>query len=301
MKTHTAPAAPLFAVGGGGTLQLMGYLLLALAVMVSDQRAGYLSQFRSGLSVLNEPLMQLAMAPAAALRWSRDAWVERSTLAGEREQLRNELLVAGAQLARLEALRNENERLRQLLGGTRGLNLQVRLAELMDFDLDPFRHRATLNLGGRDGVAVGTALIDAHGVFGQVVEVTPLHATVMLISDPAHAIPVQVKRTGIRTFAYGNGELDSLLIPNIPQSADVREGDELVTSGLGGRFPAGLPVGRLTALRSDDTRLFVVANARPAAQLDRSRELLLVWQEASGAETVGPPRELAQPIEVAAP
>lgn len=293
MRQSASPATPLFADAGGGTLRLLVYLLVCLVLMVVDFRAGHLDRLRGWASVMAEPLYQAAGLPARLVRGIADSVTERAGLIDEREGLRSELLVARAQLARLEQIQQENRKLRELLGGTRGLSLNVQLAMLSDFDLDPFRHRAQLDIGARDGVQEGTALIDAGGVYGQVIAVAPLRSTVMLISDPAHAIPVLVQRSGVRTIAYGTGDIDRLNIPNVPQSADIREGDELITSGLGGRFPAGLRVGRISSVRSDDTRLFLVAEAIPSAQLGRGRELLLVRAEAAPAEEVGPPRELA--------
>ncbi len=294
MRYATAPSAPLFSDGGAGTIRLLAYLALAVVLMVADYRGGYLDRGRQMLGVLAEPLYWAAGAPVALARYLRSAAADREQLHAEREMLREELLVANAQLARLGAVQTENRRLRDLLGGTRGLGLEARLVSLADVDLDPFRHRALLDEGSARGVRSGTALIDAGGVFGQVIESAPLHATVMLLSDPAHAVPVQVQRSGVRTIAYGTGEVDRLLVPNIPQSADIVEGDLLITSGLGGRFPAGLPVGTVTGLQQDQTRLFVVAQARPAALLQRGRELLLVWNSPVGpAAEAGPPRELS--------
>lgn len=293
MRHSASPATPLFSDAGAGTLHLLGYLLAAAVLMVADFRGGYLAQFRHRASAINEPLFALAALPARAARGVLDAATSQSALIRERDGYRSELLLARAQLARLDDVQRENRQLRELLDSTGGLGMRVRLAMLADFDLDPFRHRAVLDVGELDGVAVGTALIDAGGVYGQVVRLSPRHATAMLISDPAHAVPVQVQRSGVRTIAYGTGDIDRLHIPNIPQSADVREGDLLVTSGLGGRFPAGLRVGRINALRSDDTRLFLVAEAEPSAQLGRGRELLLVWTEPlADSDEVGPPRAL---------
>lgn len=294
MRYATAPSAPLFSDGGAGTIRLLAYLVLAVVLMVSDYRGAYLDRARHALGVLAEPLYWAAGAPVALARYLRSAAADRQLLHEERELLRSELLVARAQLARLGAVQTENRRLRDLLGGTRGLGLEVRLVSLSDVDLDPFRHRAMLDEGSARGVLTGTALIDAGGVFGQVIDSAPLHATVMLVSDPAHAVPVQVQRSGVRTIAYGTGDIDRLLVPNIPQSADIVEGDLLITSGLGGRFPAGLPVATVVGLQQDQTRLFVVAEARPAALLERGRELLLVWNgPIQGALEAGPPRALS--------
>jgi len=283
-------SGPLFAEGGAGALRLLAYLTLSVILMVVDYRGGYLSQLRVWLSLLNEPLYRVASSPAVLARELHDGLVSRQTLAQERDALSAELLIARSQLARADAIARENERLRALMGGARGLQLQVQLAFLADIDLDPFRHRITLDRGGRAGLRAGLAILDAGGLVGQVTEVTPLRASAILISDPSHAVPVQVQRSGLRTIAFGTGDLDRLLIPNIPQSADIRVGDLLITSGLGGGFPAGLHVAEITRLQPDETRLFGLAEARPVAALDRSGEVLLVWHSAasSGAET-GPP------------
>ncbi len=143
-----------------------------------------------------------------------------------------------------------------------------------DIDLDPVRQRLVLAAGTRDGVHVGQAVIDAGGLMGQVIATTGNSATVLLLTDPDHAVPVTVARNGVRLIVYGRG--DTLELRDIPLSAGVEVGDEIVTSGLGGRFPAGFPVGSITALRPDDTHAFLVGELKPAAQLDRGRDVLLL-------------------------
>jgi len=283
-------SGPLFAEGGTGTLRLLAYLALAVVLMVVDFRGGYLDQLRAWLSLLNEPLYRIAAAPAQLADGLRDNFGQRRDLAANRDALSAELLVARAQLARMESVQRENERLRALLGGARGLSLRVQLASLADIDLDPFRHRILLDRGAREGVREGLAIIDAEGLVGQITQVSPLRSTAMLISDPSHAVPVQVQRSGLRTIAFGTGDLDRLVVPNIPQSADIRVGDLLLTSGIGGGFPAGIHVARISDLAPDDTRLFVVASARPVAALDRSGEVLLVWDSSAAIDPdLGPP------------
>lgn len=293
MKANAA-SAPLFTDGSVGAVRLMFFLIAAIALMVADFRGGYLHGLRDTAALLNEPLYRLVSAPVRAARWLRDVAVSTDALITERDTLQREIAVARAQLARQAAIANENQRLRELLGGTRGLQMKVRLARLTDIDLDPFRQRVALDLGRRDGVSEGMAVIDGGGVFGQVIAASAMSATAMLVSDPGHAIPVQAQRSGVRTIAYGTGEVGRLHVPNIPQSADVRVGDLLITSGLGGRFPAGLAVATITELKPDDTRLFVVAEAHPAAALDRSGDVLLVWAQ-DVAEEFGPPEALRTP------
>lgn len=281
----------LFAEGGGGTLKLLFYLTLSTILMIADHRGGYLDAVRHAAGLLTGPLYMIAASPGRLVAAVGDNVTTQQDLLLENRELREQLLRGNARMNRLQAVQIENQRLRELLGGTRGLQLSVQLASLVDVDLDPFRHRILLDAGERRGVRVGLAVIDGAGVVGQIISTTSLNSTAMLVSDPSHAIPVQVVRSGLRSIAYGTGRIDRLELPNIPLSADVRVGDELITSGLGGTFPAGFPVGRIDTLRPDDTRLFVIADARPAATLERNGEVLLVWSADPEApiETMGPP------------
>jgi rod shape-determining protein MreC len=269
-------------------LPLVFYLGLAVALMVADRRMDYGRHARERAAVLSEPLWWVASAPARLFRAAGEELSLRGTLQAENERRKRELDIATARIHRLNAIAEENRRLRDLLGGTRGYALDVRLVGILDVDLDPFRQRIVLDAGSDDGVRVGQALIDSGGVLGQVIEVGPRRATALLISDPDHAVPVQVARSGLRTIAYGTGHSDRLLLPNVPQSGDIRRGDLLISSGLGGRFPAGFPVGTVTALQADKLRLFVTADATPAAHLERGSEVLLVSNRPAPVD-VGPP------------
>lgn len=293
MSLSSGSSTTLFAEGGAGTLRLLFYLGLAVVLMVADHRGGYLDRIRHVAGLAVEPVYYVASAPARVSGWLRDTFTERRQLAEENAALRSALLVSEARLTGLSTLQEENQRLRDLLDGTRGYRLKVQLASVMDVDLDPFRHRILLDVGEGAGARTGLALIDARGLVGQVIATTPVNSTAVLVSDPGHAVPVQVLRSGLRTIAYGTGETDRLELPNIPLSADVRIGDRLVTSGIGGRFPAGFPVAEVTDVRTDETRVFVVAQARPLAALTRSGEVLLVWSEAidTAPVPVGPPAQ----------
>jgi len=281
-----SPAARL-SESAGGTLPLLAYLAIAIVLMVGDHRGGFANQARQKLTVLAEPVWWLAAAPGRLVDSGRRMTSSRGDLQSENARLQRELQVSASRLHRMAAVAEENQRLRELLGGTRGYRLTAQLVGIIDVDLDPTRQRIVLDAGGNDGVQIGQAMIDAGGVLGQVVEVSPRRATALLVTDPDHAVPVQVARSGLRTIAFGTGRSDQLRLPNIPQSADIRVGDRLVTSGIGGRFPAGFPVGVVASLHPDDTRLFVVAEARPAAFIDRSMEVLLVSNAVDEAD-VGP-------------
>jgi rod shape-determining protein MreC len=175
----------------------------------------------------------------------------------------------------------------------------VQLARVIDVDLGSYRHRMLINVGSHDGVKPGQVVIDAHGVMGQVVEVMPRTSLVMLVTDPDHAIPVVVERTGLRTVAYGTRDGDLLSLPNISMAADVHPGDKLLSSGLGGRFPPGFPVGEIRSVEPAASGMFLEGRARPSADLDRSDNVLLLHDlaEPAGppapAAPVGPPADLA--------
>ena len=293
----TRDNATLFAEGAVSTLRLIVYLALAVALMVLDHRRNYLESVRRVAGTLVEPVYRLASLPAQLARATRTAVVTQDELASENRALREQLLLAQARLNRLDALVAQNERLKNLLDAQKNLGLSVQLAHLINVDLDPSRHRIVLDVGANQGCTVGQPLIDAHGVMGQIVEVLPNTSIAMLLSDATHAIPVVVERTGLRTIAYGSGEIDRLQLPNIPISADVRVGDKLLTSGLGGRFPAGFPVGEIRKVSPDRSGMFTAAEAQPAAALDRSAEVLLLRDQPQPygppppSEAVGPPIE----------
>jgi rod shape-determining protein MreC len=272
----------------GSTLPMLAYLALAAALIAADTRGHYGAMIRQRAVAIAEPVWWLVDSPFRAVAAARDELALRDTLQADNAKLRREREVLAARIDRLEAVAAENLRLRGLLGGTRGFRLNIRLVSILDVDLDPYRQRIVLDAGSGDGVRVGQALVDSGGVLGQVIEVTPRRAVALLITDPDHAVPVQVARTGLRTIAFGTGRVDELTLPNVPQSADVRVGDQLITSGIGGRFPAGFPVGTVVAIAPDDTRLFLVAQAKPAAHLDRGLAVLLVGQLPAVTD-VGPP------------
>lgn len=292
-------STPIFADAAAGTLRLILYLALAAVLMVLDHRNGWLQQVRYATAAAIVPVYKLAGAPAS---WWHDAEATLTThtrLVDDNRRLREALMLSEARLSRMQAVSRQNAHLKQLLDTRQLLDMHAQLAQLIDVQVDPNRDRVLLNAGAREGVRVGQVVIDAHGVMGQVIATLPHASTVMLITDPAHAIPVMLDRTGLRGIAHGTGNPGQLVVPNLPLSADVKAGDKLVTSGLGGRFPAGFPVGTVTVVEHDPAGMFQQALVKPAAQLDRSTEVLLLHDlpEPVGppapAPAVGPPASLA--------
>jgi len=286
---YSGSSTPRYGDNSGGTLRLLVYVALAIALMVSDHRGGVLTRIRQGATIAVEPVWWLASLPARFIAFSESAFSNQTRLHHENVDLQQQLLLARARVQRLQSLAQENENLRELLGGTRGYRLAVQLAGVLDIDLDPVQQRIVLDVGSSQGVHVNQVVIDAGGVLGQVIAVTPTRATALLITDPDAAVPVQAARSGLRLIVYGTGRSDQLTVPNIPQSGDIKVGDELITSGIGGRFPAGFPVGRVTALSPDASHAFVAASVTPAARLDRSGSVLLVWDLPDDGTPTGPP------------
>lgn len=299
-------SSPLFAGNAAGTLRLIFYLALALVLMVLDHRNGWLWRLRYAAATVVEPIYKLAGLPAAGVRTMSVAFADRQRLTEQNQRLREDLLLANAKLNRMASVAEQNQRLRQLLDTQHSLELNVQLARVIGVDLGAYSYRMTLNLGARDGVTPGQPVIDAHGVIGQVKDVLPTTSVVMLVTDPAHAIPVVIERSGLRTVAFGSRDGDQLTLPNIPLAADVRPGDHLLTSGLGGRFPPGFPVGDVTSVAPSATGMFQTAQAKPAADINRSEDVLLLHDQAepdgppAPVKPMGPPADLA-PAPGAAP
>jgi len=289
----------LFAGDAANTLRLTGYLALAIALMLADHHGDYLHQLRHGMSMAIEPVYRLAALPSRLAQQVSTGLSDREKLTTENARLRQQLLLAQASLDRLNMLRNQNRHLRQLLDVQRSLGLGVQLARIVDVDTDPSRQRVFVDAGANQGVRVGQAVLDAQGVMGQITEVLPNMAAVLLITDATHALPVVVERTGMRAIAQGKGQSDLLELPNVPISADIKVGDRLMTSGLGGHFPAGFPVGTVRSIRSGNGGMFTVAEATPSAALNRSVEVLILHEipdpvgPPAPAPLVGPPASLA--------
>lgn len=270
-----------------GTLRLLAYLAAAFALILLDHRGGWLSQVRQQAQAFVQPMWAVAGWPGAMIDSISDDAGTRTSLIEENRRMRNQMLVDSARMARLQAAAADNDRLRRMLGVVQRGGLDVQLAPILDIDLDPTRQRLVLDAGSSDGVRVGQVVIDAGGVVGQVIATTASHSTALLLTDPDHAVPVAVMRNGVRLVAYGTGRSDRLALASIPLSSDVKVGDVVVTSGLGERFPAGFPVGKISALRPDDSRAFLVGDVTPAAQLDRGRDVLLL-RSAPERPVIGP-------------
>ncbi len=254
----------------------MMYILLAIVLMAMDQRGRYVPRIRSAMEQVFEPVFYLVDWPAKVYRSLGEQFSARQDLIAENRQLIEQLLETEGAVQTQAALQQENQRLRDLLKATQGRSYTFKFAEMIRVDLDPFSHKVWIDRGAREGVFAGQAVIDGLGIVGQVEDVLLFSSSVRLISDPDHALPVQLNRTGLRTVAYGTGETSRLLMPNVPLQADISPGDMIVTSGLGDRFPPGFPVGEVEQVLRDGGATFARVYIRPFAALDRGREVLLI-------------------------
>ena len=257
-------------------MQTLFLVSLCIGLMFADHRYNHLEVVRSNISVALSPLRYLVSIPALTGNWVGDWFASYTELLNENSALKSKVRILNARLQKTQVLQAENTRLRNMLGSSRKLADQVIVAELLSVDQNPYRQLIEINKGTIDGVAIGHAVIDDFGVMGQVIHVNRYTATTMLISDPEHAIPVQFIRSGTRSIAFGNGSADQLELRYLPATADIMVGDQLVTSGLGGRFPADYPVATVTSITADLTRGFVSVLAKPQARLDSSREVLVI-------------------------
>ncbi len=268
---------------GKRTARLMVYILLAIVLMMMDQRGHYVPRLRSAMELAFEPVFHLVGWPGAALQSLDQHTRARRGLIAENQHLSQQLLKTAGSVQTQASLQKENQRLRDLLEATQGRAYNFRFAEMKRVDLDPFAHKVWIDRGVEEGVFIGQAVIDGLGIVGQVEDVHRHFATVRLISDPDHALPVQINRTGLRTVAYGTGQTSYLLMPNVPLQADVSPGDRIVTSGLGDRFPPGFPVGEVERVERDGGETFAMVYMRPFAALDRGREVLLIESQLGSA------------------
>jgi len=252
--------------------------------MVMDHRYKSLESVRDALSVIVYPIQMSVELPGSISDWFSESLASRRALQEEVDSLRTQQVIQKAQMQKLASLEVENIRLRELLDSSFEIGERVLIAELMSVNLDPYKHQIVINRGELHNVYPGQPLVDANGVMGQIVHAGPYTSTAILITDTSHAIPIQVNRNGLRSIALGSGAINRLDLPYIPNSADIKAGDLLTTSGLGGRFPPGYPVATVVTVEHDPGNAFAKVIATPLAHLDRSREVLLVWPNVAVVE-----------------
>jgi rod shape-determining protein MreC len=265
-------------------VRLLVLVVLSVALMVVDARFTVLKPVRSQMSLVLMQSYWIADLPQRLYQGVASQFGSRTELIAENEKLKTEALLLQGRLQKLAALTEQNVRLRELLNSSALVNEKVEVAELIGMDPNPFTHRIIINKGERDGVVLGQPVLDARGLMGQVVELMPYTSRVLLLTDTTHSIPVQVNRNGLRAIASGTGNPERLELRHVADTADIKEGDLLVSSGLGQRFPAGYPVATVKEVIHDSGQPFAIVRAVPTAALNRSRYLLLVFSDGRSPE-----------------
>lgn len=268
----------LFQQGPAIVSRVVLVALLAFTILGLDYFR-LLEPAKSFLISVTTPVYWTANFPTKIREWAGVRLKSRETLEIENAHLELENIILQAKVQQLASLTIENVRLRELLNSTALLEENVYVAEIVSVSPDPQQHYVMLDKGTTDKVFVGQAVIDASGLFGQVMEVSSKSSRVLLISDTRHAVPVQINRNGVRMVAEGTGDYAELSLPYAALTTDIVVGDVLSTSGLGKVFPIGYPVAKVTEVRHDPGQAFAIIKARPFANLDRTRYVLLLFPE----------------------
>lgn len=273
------PIKLLFSEGPSYLSRVVLFVLIAVTLLVIGKYTHWLEPVRSKLDVLTMPFYWVSDVPERLSGWLDDRLLSRQEIEAENKLLRNKVRVQESRLQQMGALVADNLSLRQLMNSSEIVQDRVLVAKLIGVSPDPLVHKVVVDKGSNDGIYVGQPLLDAFGLMGQVVSVTPFSAQALLITDNSHAIPVQVTRNNVRTVAEGIGNLYELRLRYVSSTMDIKAGDILVSSGLGGRFPVGYPVAQIETITFDPGEAFATVIAKPAARLDRSRHVLLVFSE----------------------
>ncbi|HSY07851.1 MAG TPA: rod shape-determining protein MreC [Steroidobacteraceae bacterium] len=263
--------------GSSPGLRFTLYAFVSIVVMVLDQRGGWLTEARFLLQAAAYPLQLAVSSPSAAWAWIKESTQAREALRAENERLRARESALALRALNYEGLARENAQLRGLAHALPPIVDRWLIGEIVNVELTTLRQRLLINRGTTNGVFAGQAVLDDSGLLGQTIHIGPWSAEVILVTDPEHAVPVQIERTGLRTIAVGAGNEGTLALPYLPANADVKAGDLLVTSGLGGVFPAGYPVARVAEVHRDAIQPLAQVRAVPLARIDRDREVALVW------------------------
>ncbi|MGB1950911.1 MAG: rod shape-determining protein MreC [Marinobacter sp.] len=267
----------IFVQGPVPGLRLLLVIVLSAVLIVADARFDKLTSVRSVIGTGLAPVHWFGNAPYELQNWIEGLFTTRDDLLAENEDLNARLLILERRALKYAALASENNELRRLMNSSEVLDDRVIVGEIVGVSPDPFSHEVIINKGSRDGVTVGQAILDAHGLMGQVQQTSSFTSRVLLVSDSSHAVPVEVVRNGLRAILLGNGNINALELVHVPDTADIREGDLLVSSGLGGRFPKGYPVAEVENITKESGEPFVNIEATPKARLNQSRLVLVVF------------------------
>lgn len=278
--------SPIFKHGPSAQHRLLLVLFCSALLIIFDHHIGSFETARGYLQSFVSPLQYLATAPKRMMNWTAENVTSRKNLIEQNQRYKVEQLLQQEQLMQLSLLEKENTRLRALLASPVRKETKKMVAEVIAVDSDPYTHQVVINRGANDGAYEGQPVLDDQGIVGQIQHVGTISSRVILITDVTHAVPVRISRNGIRMIATGMGQIDTLIHNFVPHSTDVRTGDVLVTSGLGGKYPEGYPVSTVIKINQDESRAFAQLYSKPVAQIDRLRYLLLLWTDNESSDPI---------------
>jgi rod shape-determining protein MreC len=270
---------PIFKHGPSPQYRVILMLICSALLIFFDHKMTSFERVRGYLQSLVSPLQYLATAPKQLLDWSVDNMVTKKQLVEDNKTLKMNELVYKERAIQLRIVQQENDRLRALLHSPVRVDVKTMLAEILSVDGDPYSQQVVINRGANDDVHEGQAIVDDQGVVGQILHAGTITSRVLLITDVSHAVPVRIERNGTRLVASGTGNINRMSINHVSNSTDIKPGDLLVTSGLGGKYPEGYPVARVTIVKKDESRPFAYVQSEPIAQINRLRYLLLLWPQ----------------------
>lgn len=270
---------PIFKHGPSPQYRVILMLICSALLIFFDHKMTSFERVRGYLQSLVSPLQYLATAPKQLLDWSVDNMVTKKQLVDDNKTLKMNELVYKERAIQLRIVQQENDRLRALLHSPVRVAVKTMLAEILSVDGDPYSQQVVINRGANDDVHEGQAIVDDQGVVGQILHAGTITSRVLLITDVSHAVPVRIERNGTRLVASGTGNINRMSINHVSNSTDIKPGDLLVTSGLGGKYPEGYPVARVTIVKKDESRPFAYVQSEPIAQINRLRYLLLLWPQ----------------------
>lgn len=276
MATMAHQPPPFFARGPSPLTRLTFFSLLSFLLLLADGRYHYLQLVRQGASVVLYPLQVLATSPFSLATSVSDYFVRQSDLTSELTALKTRNLEYAAQLQTLPSIEEENRRLRKLLAATRNIDGSAMLAEILYAGRSPISRSVVVDKGSRHGVVAGSPVVDEIGVVGQVTRVYPMVSEVTLITDKDQPVPIKVLRNGLRAVVFGSGSRDKLELKYMAVDADIRQDDQLVTSGIDGTYPSGLPVAAVATVERDPALPFATITAVPAAGVERQSQVIIL-------------------------
>ena len=269
--------------GQYSTSKLLFFLILAFGLMYLDYKGQYLNKVRSYISVTTYPIHVVMNAPKNIFLKLTESMGQREKIILDNQKLKTENITLGSQIQKIYSLERENKRLRELLDSKPKTEDIFVLAEIVAENPDPFKHRIIINKGSKEDVQTNQTVADSKGIIGHVIRDQIFGSEVLLITDPEHAIPIEVARTGLRSIALGMGSYEEIKLSYLAVNTDIQKGDILLTSGLGGQYPVGYPVAIVDKISAQEGESFLEVRAKPFANLTNINEVWVIQRAVDGA------------------